>query len=149
MSIRIFKSSSKGFLKNEKFFAKKEVGSNFLRTYTAQKWIFPLIISSCDQIHIFLRIWSHLQEKSLTENFIFCAVAFSYKLTIVWYIYSRSYYHPWPQTNFFNFFSPFFYGKKMCWRWGCLETKCFLNETAQFKGTLMQIWKSCNMFVFI
>ena len=30
--------------------------------------------SKCDQIHIFLRIWSHLLGKSLTENFIFCAV---------------------------------------------------------------------------
>ena len=31
--------------------------------------------SKCDQIHIFLRIWSHLLRKSLTENFIFCAVS--------------------------------------------------------------------------
>ena len=30
--------------------------------------------SKCDQIHRKLRIWSHLLEKSLTENFIFCAV---------------------------------------------------------------------------
>ena len=30
--------------------------------------------SKCDQIHDFLRIWSHLLEKSLMENFIFCAV---------------------------------------------------------------------------
>ena len=27
----------------------------------------------CDQIHSFLRIWSHLLTKSLMENFIFCA----------------------------------------------------------------------------
>ena len=30
--------------------------------------------SKCDQIRSFLRIWSHLLEKSQMENFIFCAV---------------------------------------------------------------------------
>ena len=30
--------------------------------------------SKCDQIRSFLRIWSHLLEKSLMENFIFYAV---------------------------------------------------------------------------
>ena len=30
--------------------------------------------SKCDQIRSFLRIWSYLLEKSLMENFIFCAV---------------------------------------------------------------------------
>ena len=30
--------------------------------------------STCEQIHSFLRIWSHLLKKSLIENFIFCAV---------------------------------------------------------------------------
>ena len=30
--------------------------------------------SKCDQIRSFLRIWSHLLEKSLMENFIFDAV---------------------------------------------------------------------------
>ena len=30
--------------------------------------------SKCDQIRGFLRIWSDLLEKSLMENFIFCAV---------------------------------------------------------------------------
>ena len=30
--------------------------------------------SKCDQVHSFLRIWSHLLEKSLVENFIFCAM---------------------------------------------------------------------------
>ena len=31
--------------------------------------------SKCDQIRSFLRIWSHLLEKSLMENFIFRAVS--------------------------------------------------------------------------
>ena len=31
-------------------------------------------VSKCDQICIFLRIWSHLLKKSLMKNFIFCAV---------------------------------------------------------------------------
>ena len=30
--------------------------------------------STCDKIRSFLRIWSYLLEKSLMENFIFCAV---------------------------------------------------------------------------
>ena len=30
--------------------------------------------SKYDQIRSFLRIWSHLLEKSLKENFIFCTV---------------------------------------------------------------------------
>ena len=30
--------------------------------------------SKCDQIHSFLRIWSHLLKTSLIENFIFFAV---------------------------------------------------------------------------
>ena len=30
--------------------------------------------SKCDQIRSYLWIWSHLLEKSLMENFIFCAV---------------------------------------------------------------------------
>ena len=33
--------------------------------------VFP---SKCDQIRRKLRIWSHLMEKALMENFIFCAV---------------------------------------------------------------------------
>ena len=32
--------------------------------------------SKCDQIRSFLQIWSHLLTKSLTENFIFCAVKY-------------------------------------------------------------------------
>ena len=30
--------------------------------------------SDCDQIHSFLRIWSHFLMKSLMENLIFCVV---------------------------------------------------------------------------
>ena len=30
--------------------------------------------SKCDKIRSFLRIWSHLLEKYLIENFIFCAL---------------------------------------------------------------------------
>ena len=40
---------------------------------TAQKMKFSIrdFSSMCDQIHSFLRIWSHLLKKSLMENFIF------------------------------------------------------------------------------
>ena len=43
---------------------------------TAQKLKFSSkdFFSKCDQIHSFLRIWSHLLKKSLMENFNFCAV---------------------------------------------------------------------------
>ena len=43
---------------------------------TAQKMKFFIndLFSKFDQIRSFLRIWSHLLKKSLTENFIFCAV---------------------------------------------------------------------------
>ena len=42
----------------------------------AQKMKFSTkdFFSKSDQIRSFLRIWSHLQKKSLMENFIFCAV---------------------------------------------------------------------------
>ena len=45
-------------------------------THTAQKNKFSIkdFSSKCDQIHIFLRIWSRLLKQSLMENFIFCAV---------------------------------------------------------------------------
>ena len=43
---------------------------------TAQKMKFSIkdFSRKCDQIRSFLGIWSHLLEKSLMENFIFCAV---------------------------------------------------------------------------
>ena len=52
--------------------------------------------SKCDQIRSFLRIWSHLLEKSLMKNFIFCAAKvrdfpycllfarWSYKILTTW-----------------------------------------------------------------
>ena len=44
---------------------------------TAQKMKFSIkdFFSNCDQIHSFLRIWSPLLEKSLMENFTFCAAS--------------------------------------------------------------------------
>ena len=46
------------------------------RILTAQKVKFSIkdLFSKCDQIHSFLHIWSYSLKKSLTENFIFCAV---------------------------------------------------------------------------
>ena len=43
---------------------------------TSQKMKFSIkgFSSKCDQFCSFLQIWSHLLEKSLMENFIFCAV---------------------------------------------------------------------------
>ena len=49
---------------------------SILETITTQKMKFSIkdLLSKCDQIRIFLRIWSRLLNKSLMENFIFCAV---------------------------------------------------------------------------
>ena len=43
---------------------------------TAQKMKFSIkdFFSKCDQIRRNLRIWSHLQKKSLIEYFVFCAL---------------------------------------------------------------------------
>ena len=43
---------------------------------TAQKMKFSIkdFFSKCDQIHSYLRIWSHLLKRSLMESVIFCAV---------------------------------------------------------------------------
>ena len=40
--------------------------------------------SKCDQIRRKLRIWPHLLEKSLMENFNFCAVTFLRFFDIEW-----------------------------------------------------------------
>ena len=48
--------------------------------YTKQKMKFSIkdFSSKCYQIRSFLRIWSHLLEKSLTENFIFSVVLWDF-----------------------------------------------------------------------
>ena len=48
----------------------------FLEEFTAQKMKFSIkdFFSKYDQIRRKLQIWSHLLEKSLMENLIFCAV---------------------------------------------------------------------------
>ena len=48
-------------------------------TITAQKMKFSIkdFFSECDQIRMKLRIWSYLLQKSLLENFIFCAVDYA------------------------------------------------------------------------
>ena len=38
------------------------------------KFFIKDLFSKCDQIRSLLRIWSHLMEKPLMENFIFCVV---------------------------------------------------------------------------
>ena len=50
--------------------------SELEKPLTAQKMKFSIkdFFSKCDQIRRFPRIWSHLLQKSLTENLIFCAV---------------------------------------------------------------------------
>ena len=54
--------------------------------YTTQELKFSIkdFFSKCDQIHSFLRIWSHLLKKSLMENFIFCVVVSTSNEKIFW-----------------------------------------------------------------
>ena len=48
------------------------------------KFFIKDFFSKCDQIHSFLRILSHLLEKSLMKNFIIWAVVeFDYRLEII------------------------------------------------------------------
>ena len=53
----------------------KNIGAT-VSSNTTQKMKFSIkdFSRKYDQIRSFLRIWSHLLEKSLMENFIFCAV---------------------------------------------------------------------------
>ena len=55
------------------------------KCFTAQKMKFFIkdFSSKCDQIHRKLRIWSHLLEKPLMENLIFCSVGCSVKFSLV------------------------------------------------------------------
>ena len=57
--------------------------------------------SKCDQIRRFLRIWSHLLTKLLTENFFFCAVIRP-KVTSYNYTFFTSY-----RYTFFTWFQVF------------------------------------------
>ena len=47
---------------------------------TKMKFFFKNFFSRCDQIGSLLWIWSHLLNKSLTKNFIFCAVSIGHIL---------------------------------------------------------------------
>ena len=62
------------------------VSAEFRARDTAQKMKFSIedFFSKCDEIRSFLRIWPHLLEKSLMENFIFCAVTFLRFFDIEW-----------------------------------------------------------------
>ena len=57
---------------------------NITIVFTAQKMKFSIkdFFSKYDQICRKLRIWSHLLKKSLTENFIFCAM-FCKNITLI------------------------------------------------------------------
>ena len=60
------------------FIDNHELYQSTAQSGTVQKmnFSFKYFFSKCDQVHSFLRIWSHLLKKSLKENFIFCAVWF-------------------------------------------------------------------------
>ena len=50
-----------------------DLASNSNITARKMKFFIKDFLSKCDEIHSFLQIWSHLLNKFLMENFIFCA----------------------------------------------------------------------------
>ena len=61
------------------YICSKLLMSLFSNNVQKMKFSIKDLSSKCDQIRSFLWIWSHLQEKSLIKNFIFCAL----KLTVL------------------------------------------------------------------
>ena len=61
-----------------------------MKAPAAQKIKFSIKVNKCDQIHRKLRIWSYLLKKSLTENFIFYAVALDRILPNSWLTLQRA-----------------------------------------------------------
>ena len=55
---------------------------NYSFTAKKMKIFIKDFFSKCDQIRRKLRIWSHLQKKSLMENFIFCAALVGFRLVV-------------------------------------------------------------------
>ena len=53
-----------------------KTNSQFLNHYTKKKFSIKDFCSKCDQIRVKLRIWSHLLQKSLMENFFFVQCTF-------------------------------------------------------------------------
>ena len=51
--------------------------TNMVSTVQKIKFSIKDFFSKCDQIHSFLRLWSHLLKKFLIKKIIFCAVGFS------------------------------------------------------------------------
>ena len=96
-----------------------------------EKWFlslyrkFPIqdFSSKCEQICIFLQIQSHLLERSLMENFIFCAVYTKIIVTIILTNFIAN--HPYP---FFVF----------------VETK---NENEIFSNLVAWYQKKCVLFI--
>ena len=70
---------------------------DFISAFTAQNTKFSIkdFFSKCDQIRLFLRMWSHLLKKSFMENFVFCAATdmqfFKPKTWLVCRVNTRSY----------------------------------------------------------
>ena len=71
---------------------------------TTQKMKFSIkdFFNKCDQIHSFLRIWSHLLKKSLMENFIFC-VSLSFSLSFLCAVDNVYSYHDGDNVNDNNY----------------------------------------------
>ena len=73
---KIWIKKQHGFSKNHLFSSSQSFSVYLLAQINAQKMNFFVknLFSKCEHIRIKLRIYSHLLNKSLTENFIFCVV---------------------------------------------------------------------------
>ena len=60
-----------------RFWASYKSSANIHDTALKIKFSIKDLFTKCDQICSFLRIWSHLLQKSLMGNFIFCAAKFA------------------------------------------------------------------------
>ena len=135
---------------SETIFTKHFMGFWIHLWFTAQKMEFFVtdFSSKCHQILRKLRIWSHLLKKFVIETFIFCAV-------ILFLI----------SNNFVNFRFVFIKNidkKEVMTGFEIWNTRIFLlwykrlpllsatlQEAPHLKGTLLQIWKSLYVFLFI
>ena len=107
-------------------------------TTTAQKMKYSVkdFFNKCDQIRRKLRIWSHLLKKSLTKNFIFCAV----------YRHGRIFIFEWFVMNYFSSSYEYFLktGQKITFSYS--KTKFKTRQNRQNVLLLLYFFKKGNFF---
>ena len=111
-------------------------------SHTAQKMKFSIkdFFSKYDQIYRKLRIWSHLLNKSLMENFVFCAVkpkdrsSFLPLITFTYFFHNS--YLPTEQKVILTKFSSFYY-RSFVFIWTVFRIICSNSFTRNNFGILL------------